>query len=182
MKNLIKNIYPLYLYDLSEIHGNVPNEYGIYEDGPIKTLAEQYEVQNDWFENLDYLFPYITMVDGKPAGFALVSTGKYAPKTTDYYLFEFFLLRPYRGKGIAETVAKRIFDKYPGKWELYTGHTPANKRAQSFWRKTIKNYTSGQYEEKQGQTFDGEKLIFRFKSNSELIEERSDKSFFLKSR
>lgn len=165
--NLIKNIYPLYLYDLSEIYGNVPNEYGIYEDEPIQTLAEQYEVQNDWFENPEYLFPYITMVDDKPAGFALVSTGKYAPKTTDYFLFEFFLLRPYRGKGIAETVAKRVFDKYPGKWQLHTNHTSANKRAQSFWRKTINNYTSGEYEEKQGPTFEGEKLTFRFKSNSE---------------
>lgn len=29
---IIKNMYPLYLYDLSEIYGNVPNEYGIYEE------------------------------------------------------------------------------------------------------------------------------------------------------
>lgn len=33
---IIKNIYPLYLHDLSEIHGNIPNEYGIYEEEPIK--------------------------------------------------------------------------------------------------------------------------------------------------
>lgn len=44
--NIIKNLYPLYLYDLSEIYGNVPNEYGIYEDKPIKTLEEQYDVQD----------------------------------------------------------------------------------------------------------------------------------------
>lgn len=42
--NIIKNIYQLYVHDISEIYGNVPNEYGIYEDKPIKTLAEQYDV------------------------------------------------------------------------------------------------------------------------------------------
>lgn len=29
--NLIKNIYPLYLHDLSGTYGNLPNEYGIFE-------------------------------------------------------------------------------------------------------------------------------------------------------
>lgn len=42
--NIIKNLYPLYLYDLSEIYGNVPNEYGIYEEESIKTLMEQYDI------------------------------------------------------------------------------------------------------------------------------------------
>ena len=54
--NIIKNIYPLYLYDLSEIHGNVPNKYGIYEDDEIKTLMEQYDIQQIWFEKPDELF------------------------------------------------------------------------------------------------------------------------------
>lgn len=76
--NIIKNLFPLYLYDLSEIYGNVPNEYGIYEDEPIKTLEEQYSVQDVWFQKPDQLFPFIFFVDKKPAGFALVATGGYA--------------------------------------------------------------------------------------------------------
>jgi len=163
-ENIIKNIYPLYLHDLSEVYGNLPNEYGIYEDEPIKTLAEQYDVQNDWFQKPNELFPFIIMVDGKPAGFDLVSTGKYAPKGMDYYVFEFFLLRPYRGKDIASIAAKQVFDKFKGKWGLYVAakEIGTNLRAEKFWRKTISDYTKDNFEEKHGPTFDGYKLIFTF--------------------
>lgn len=160
--NIIKNLFPLYLYDLSEIYGNVPNEYGIYEDEPIKTLAEQYNVQDVWFQKPDQLFPFIIFVDKKPAGFALVATGGYAPKGVDYYMYEFFLLRPYRGKNIGEISAKQVFDKFQGKWEIYTSPTSSNKKGQSFWNKTINQYTLGNFERILGPTFDGEKLIFRF--------------------
>lgn len=161
-ENIIKNMYPLYLHDLSEVYGNVPNEYGIYEDEPIKTLAEQYDVQNIWFENPNLLFPFIIMVDGKPAGFDLVSTGKYAPKGMDYYVFEFFLLRPYRGKDIASIAAKQIFDMFSGKWGLHVAPSGTNPRAEKFWRKTIRDYTKDNFEETHGETFSGYKLIFTF--------------------
>lgn len=159
---IIKNTYPLYLHDLSEIHGNLPNEYGIYEDEPIKTLMEQYEVQNKWFEEPDRLFPFIIMADNKPAGFMLVATHPYIPKDVDYYVYEFFLLRPYRGKNIGETAAKQIFDKFEGKWELFTHPTENNKRAQSFWHKTVGNYTSGNYEVSVMEIFDENKMVFKF--------------------
>ncbi|MGM9972704.1 MAG: GNAT family N-acetyltransferase [Clostridiaceae bacterium] len=164
--NIIKNIYPLYLHDLSEVYGNVPNEYGIYEDEPIKTLGEQYDVQNIWFQNPNKLYPFIIMVDGKPAGFDLVSTGEFAPKGMDYYVYEFFLLRPYRGKGIASTAAKKIFDKFSGKWGLYVAPSGTNLRAEKFWRKTISDYTNENFQEEHGSTFDGYKLIFLFKNTA----------------
>lgn len=80
----------------------------------------------------------------------------------DYYVYEFFLLRPYRGKGIASIAAKQIFDKFPGKWGLYVAPTGTNPRAEKFWRKTIKDYTNENFEEKHGATFDGDKLKFIF--------------------
>jgi len=166
--NIIKNLYPLYLYDLSEIYGNVPNEYGIYEDKPMKTLQEQYDVQDIWFQKPEQLFSYIIYVDKKPAGFALIATGEYAPKGVEYYMHEFFLLRPYRGKNIAEISAKQVFDKFHGKWEVYTNPTALNKKGQSFWKKTINNYMAGNYEKVNGTTFDGEKLIFKF--NNKVID------------
>ncbi|QVK18487.1 GNAT family N-acetyltransferase [Mycoplasmatota bacterium] len=163
--NIIRNLYPLYLYDLSEFNGTLPNEYGIYEDEPVKTLEEQYHVQDLWFQEPGLLYPFIIFKDKLPVGFALVSTGKYSPKTTDYYLYEFFLLRPYRGENIAEIAAKQVFDKFKGKWELFTHPTPSNIRAQSFWQKTINHYTSGNFTRENGPTFDGEKIIFRFSNN-----------------
>lgn len=162
--NIIKNIYPLYLYDLSEVYGNVPNEYGIYEDEPIKTLIEQYDVQNIWFQKSNKLYPFIIMVDGKPAGFDLVATGEYAPKGMDYYVYDFFLLRPYRGKDIAAIAAKMIFDKFLGKWGLYVAPSGINPRAEKFWRKTISKYTNNNFVERHGATFDGDKMIFLFEN------------------
>jgi RimJ/RimL family protein N-acetyltransferase/predicted acetyltransferase len=163
--NIIRNLYPLYLHDLSEIYGNVPNEYGIYEEEPIKTLAEQYSVQNTWFEKPGLLYPYITYVNKQPAGFALVSTKQFAPDGLDTYLFEFFLLRPYRGKLVAETAAKQVFDRFKGSWGVFTGPTTQNKRAQAFWYQTIHDYTNGQFSAIVGPSFDGEKLKFKFNNN-----------------
>lgn len=64
--NIITNIYPLYLHDLSENNGNLPNEYGIYEEEGIKALEEQYHQQDIWFHKLGVLFPYIIFADRKP--------------------------------------------------------------------------------------------------------------------
>lgn len=165
--NIIKNIYPLYLHDLSEHYGNLPNEYGIYEDEPMKTLIEQYDVQNIWFEKPDILFPYIIMVDEKPAGFMLIATAPYVPKTTDYYVNEFFLLRPYRGKNIGEIAARLVFNKFLGRWELHTNSMSTNLKGQKFWTKTVSNYTNNNYNKSVGQTVHGERLIFRF-NNSKI--------------
>ncbi|XMB86796.1 GNAT family N-acetyltransferase [Mycoplasmatota bacterium WC44] len=162
---IIKNLYPLYLHDISEHYGNVPNEYGIYEDDPLMTLAEQYDVQNIWFEKPNILFPYIIMVDEKPAGFVLIATTPYVSNTTDYYVNEFFVLRPYRGKNIGEIAAKQVFDNFTGRWELYTNSSSKNLKGQRFWRKTVSNYTKNNYDESIGETVHGEKVIFRFNNS-----------------
>lgn len=57
--NIIKNLYPLYLHDISEIYKTLPNEYGIFENESVKTLIEQYEIQNIWFDEEGILFPFI---------------------------------------------------------------------------------------------------------------------------
>lgn len=72
---IIKNLYPLYLYDLSGHYDRVPNVHGIYEDSDdFRTLNDQYEVQNIWWEKPGILFPYVISVDGIPAGFSLIAT------------------------------------------------------------------------------------------------------------
>ncbi|WP_301246232.1 hypothetical protein [Paenibacillus vandeheii] len=71
-------------------------------------------------------------------------------------------MQPFRGVGIAEYAAKEVFQRYRGRWELFTNPSEKNKAGQHFWRKTVSNYTQGNYTELQDQTYDGEKLIFRF--------------------
>ena len=159
---IIKNIYPLYLHDLAGIHGTLPNKYGIFEDGEIKTLSEQYDIQQVWFENPEELFPYLIMVDDIPAGFCLIGSGKYVPKEIDYYVYETFLLRPYRGKSISLKAIIEIFDKHRGKWMLYTHSTDNNSRAQLFWYKTLELYTHGSYSVNKQMIDNMPKLVFKF--------------------
>jgi aminoglycoside 6'-N-acetyltransferase I len=165
---IINNIYPIYLHDLSEHYGNLPNKHGVYEDSDeYKTLLEQNEVFNIWWEKPHCLYPFLILADEIPAGFIFVSKPPYASPKTDYYVAEFFLLRPFRGKGIGSYAAESVFNMFRGKWELFTNPLEKNLRGQKFWRKTVSEYTKGAYEETRGQTALGDKLIFRF-DNSKL--------------
>lgn len=162
--NIIKNMYPLYLHDLSGIHGVLPNKYGIFEEADIKTLEEQYDVQQIWFEHPEELFPYLIIVDDIPAGFCLVGSGKYVPKGIDFYVFETFLLNPFRGKSISFKAILDIFDKHSGKWMFYTHATDINNRAKGFWCKTLLAYTSGNYVLEKQIIDNMPKLVFTFEN------------------
>lgn len=159
----INNLYPLYLHDLSEIWGNLPNQHGVYEDNETQTLNEQNKVFDIWWEKPGILYPYLIKEDGIPAGFALVATPPHTPPGCEFYLNEFFILRPFRGTGIAERAAKEVFNLHIGKWELQTNPTATNRRAQHFWRKTLKEYTGNSFQEECKKSFDDElKMIFNF--------------------
>ncbi|UHA73716.1 GNAT family N-acetyltransferase [Paenibacillus sp. 481] len=159
----IKNMYPLYLHDLSEHLQNLPNEHGIYEESDdYRTLTDQYEVQQIWWDKPNILFPFMFTVDERPAGFGLVATPPHCTPGIQYFVNEFFVLRPYRGKGVAQQAAVQLFNQFKGKWELYTSPAEANGRAQQFWRRTLAEYGAGKVEETRGNTFAGDKIIFRF--------------------
>jgi len=79
---------------------------------------------------------------------------------------EFFIIAKYQGKGIAARVAKDIFSKFNGFWEILV--IPENKRAILFWRKVIGNFTHNNYVEKNIKVdFDKDqhnRIILTFKS------------------
>ena len=158
--HVFRNLYPLYLHDLSAFNSAAPNEHGILESNPYRTLEEQMEAHNAWLELPDSLFPYLIRVDGAPAGFCLVATHPHIERDSDYLIHEFFLLHAYRGRGVGQQAAVQAFDRFRGRWHVYV--LPDNLRAVSFWRKTISEYTSGDYEEDHGPTiFAEEHVIFR---------------------
>ncbi|RSK28502.1 GNAT family N-acetyltransferase [Bacillus sp. HMF5848] len=164
---IIKNLYPLYLYDLSGHYGLLPNMHGIYEESnDFRTLKDQYDIQNIWWKKPGVLFPYIILVNEIPVGFILIATPPHCNKGIDYFVNEFFLIQSLRGQGIAERAANIVFSQHKGTWELFTNPLEKNVVGQKFWRKTVSNYTKGAYIEENGETFDGHKLIFRF-NNSE---------------
>jgi len=161
---VIKNLLPLYLYDLSGHYDRLPNAHGIYEENDdCRTLSEQYEVQNIWWEKPPgILFPYLISANGIPAGFIRVATPPYCNKGIDCFVNDFFLIQSIRGQGIAELAATTVFQQFRGNWELFTNPSAKNVVGQKFWRKTVSKYTNGNYMEEFGETFDGHKLIFRF--------------------
>ncbi|MFC1736381.1 GNAT family N-acetyltransferase [Candidatus Hydrogenedentota bacterium] len=161
--HIIKNLYPLYLHDISEFDGNTPNRHGLIgEDDSVTTLARQGEAQDNWWQNPEALFPYLILVGGCPAGFNLIATNPCLPQgiEADFEVHEFFLVHAYRGKGVAEQAAIEGFDRHRGKWEVVT--CPAHERAIAFWRKVLSNYMSGRYSENEGDHPWGRKLIFNF--------------------
>lgn len=158
---IIKNMYPLYLHDLAGIHGTLPNRYSIFEEDNRKTLQEQYDTQQIWFEHPDELYPYIIMADDLPARFCLIGSGKYVPKDTDFYIYETFILRPFRGRGIASHAVKEILNRHHGRWMLFT-QSIKNEAALHFWTKTVDNCTGGRYTRTDRMIDHMSKAIFQF--------------------
>ncbi|WP_243136955.1 GNAT family N-acetyltransferase [Alkaliphilus serpentinus] len=66
---------------------------------------------------------------------------------SEYMVNEFFILRPFRGRGIGEEAITKIFNEFRGRWMLFTTLSDSNKKTISFWRKTLKGYTNGRYAE-----------------------------------
>lgn len=160
---IIKNLWPLYVHDLARFERSLPNRHGLVDcDEAITSLAEQGEAMSAWWRNPEALFPYLIFVDDRPAGFNLIATHPCLPKEieADFVVHEFFVLPAYRGKGVAEQAAAAGFERHGPGWEVVT--YPDNPRAGAFWRKAIKNYTSGEFSETEGDHVWGRKTIFTF--------------------
>jgi predicted acetyltransferase len=139
-KIVLQNLMQLYLYDFSEIDGDDVDDSGRFTYGFLDLY---------WIEPERH--PFLIRVDGKLAGFALVRQANplagEAPETgeTCMHMAEFFILRKYRHQGIGARAAWELFDRLPGRWEVF--EIIENTAAQEFWRKAIGEYTGGDYRE-----------------------------------
>ncbi|OBZ17063.1 GNAT family N-acetyltransferase [Bacillus sp. FJAT-26390] len=167
-KAIINNMYPLYLHDLSGIRDVLPNKFGVFEESDdYKTLQDQIAVFDIWWEKEGVLFPFLIRVNDVPAGFALIATPPYVYGDSNYLINEYFILRPFRGKGVGEHAAIEIFKRFLGKWMLYTTGTEKNRNAIAFWRKTLLRYTDNQFTEEDKELGDvGLCKVFTFSSKA----------------
>lgn len=135
----IRNIYPLYLHDLS-------------------LYTEFYDLSEEGVWYPDYLpsfldtqsplvHPMLIRAGGRPAGFALIGESPFPHMTPgrDYRMCEFFVLGRYRRQGVGRRAAEAAFDRFRGVWEV--SELVANTRAVGFWREVIGAYTSGSFAE-----------------------------------
>jgi predicted acetyltransferase len=90
--------------------------------------------------------PFLVRANGNLAGFVLVARYNYLSGEKDsWVLVEFFIMRKYRHMGVGEHVARHIFDRFPGNWQV--AQITENQNATAFWRKVITRYTHADYQE-----------------------------------
>lgn len=135
-KPILEHLMQLYLYDFSQFERADVNDRGLYEYGYLESYWEE-----------DQRHAFLIFVDRCIAGFVLVNKVVFLPENKDANaIAEFFVMRKYRRMGVGKSVAFKIFDKFPGKWEVQ--ETKRNVSAQKFWRRVIAEYTNGRYAEK----------------------------------
>src|SRR5215831_3606082 len=137
----LRRLMQLYLYDFAAIDDWSIGADGLYGNAQV--------IEGFWTD--PRMTSYLVHVDGVLAGFALVRDG-----ARD--ISEFFILRRHRRQGIGAEVARRMFDAFPGKWEVT--QLTRNVEAQTFWRRIIGEYTRGRYVEQPRP--DGRGIMQRF--------------------
>jgi predicted acetyltransferase len=134
---LIRNLYPLYLHDLSAF----TELYEVDERGVFYP-----DYLPEWLDGPSPRMHSLTVHEGgRPAGFALVGQAPYPHMTPgrDYRMCEFFVLKRARRRGVGRRAAQAIFALFPGVWEV--SELPLNTGAVSFWRAVIGEYTGGAF-------------------------------------
>jgi predicted acetyltransferase len=132
---ILHRLMQLYLYDLGTIDGWDIGDDGLY--GTAETI------ETFWTDPKRRSF--LIRVGAKLAGFALVRDGAHFAGEGWHEISEFFVLRRYRRQGVGAEAARRMFDRFPGKWEVT--ELTRNVVAQAFWRQVIGRYTGHRFEE-----------------------------------
>ena len=110
----------------------------------------------DWGESLDKFFrdpgciPLFIAADETTLGFALIKTNRTlkgpdgCTDTVMNLLAEFYVLRPWRRKGIGTTAARMVFRAYPGAWVVTTW---PNGPQVAFWRHVMNHIPETDFQE-----------------------------------
>jgi predicted acetyltransferase len=131
---LLRNLYQLYLYEYSRF----TQEWRVGEDGRFPET----DLEDCWSDPHAKVFLF--RVDGAWAGLAIVYVGLGKEETGKFNeLAEFFIMPPYRRQRVGETVARRLFDQFKGRWLLSVLAT--NLEGLHFWRSLLDRYTNGQF-------------------------------------
>lgn len=134
----IQNMARFYLYDISKSCGFISKDWACPENG----LFECDDFKR-YFENPTSK-TYLLRVNKELAGFVLLDKSGQSPKT-EWNMGQFFIMGKFQGKGIAQQVARQIWDLYPGLWEVSV--IPENVKALAFWRKAVSIFTKENYQE-----------------------------------
>ena len=115
----LEKLLQLYLHELS-LYFPITYEYDL----------------NKYFDN-NYAF--FIKLGNDILGFVLIDDNS----ENNYEISEMFVLNNYKGKKVGEEAVKKIFDIYKGNWTIKA--VPLSPKAESFWKKTVNNYTNGNF-------------------------------------
>jgi predicted acetyltransferase len=150
-RDWIRAAYNDYLADLST------SRSGLYPVLGDWTVREDDFLVN-WF-NDPAAHPFVIVVDGLRAGFALVThLPARSGRSPEYRMSDFFVTRSARGRGIGQGAAALLFSRFVGEWEVREDES--NRTALDFWRRVIGAHTQGRFSEARGS---GE-ICHRFRS------------------
>lgn len=134
----IQNMARFYVYDLSRECGFISEDWACPADG----LYESFDFRH-YFVDSDRE-AWLLKVGEELAGFVLLDKEGFYPDTR-WNMGEFFIFAKFQGKGIARETAFQIWKMHAGLWKISV--IPENRRALSFWRKTISEFTEENYQE-----------------------------------
>ncbi|MCL2773679.1 MAG: GNAT family N-acetyltransferase [Oscillospiraceae bacterium] len=126
-KSVLMQLMELYDYEFTEYDNRDVNEHGYYG---------YKHIDDYWNEKGRY--PYLINVDGKIAGFVLISTPE------RYSMSEFFVMLKYRRKGVGMQVMSEVFKRHAGDWDI--GYWKSNERASKFWKSVVDKYMPDNYQ------------------------------------
>jgi predicted acetyltransferase len=126
---ILANLLELYIHDFSEFLNVVPGPDGRFGYPRLPLY---------WSDPSRH--PFLVKVDGQWAGFALVKQGSEVSDNADVWdIAEFFVLRGYRRQGIGTQIAKELWRRLPGPWEVRV--MASNIPARGFWAAAIASFT-----------------------------------------
>ena len=160
-KKIVENLMQLYLHDFSEFE-----DLQVGDDGSF-----EYQFLDHYWEDPNR-YPFLIWLDGKPSGFALLRFAMEMPAMVGLMdLAEFFVIRSERRKGVGTQAANRLWDLFPGRWQLRV--MQSNKPAYPFWKQTISAYTGDSYDERREEQMVVRSTTFHFASNVSAMPEDS---------
>ncbi|MCC6314561.1 MAG: GNAT family N-acetyltransferase [Thermomicrobiales bacterium] len=149
---LLRQMFQFYLYDFSEMEHNDIGENGVFLPDPEPYLSR-------FWSDPDKT-ALLLRAGGRPVGFTLIEEHSPFPDSRDRrYVAAFFVMRAYRRRGLGAIMAREMFRRWPGRWQVL--EVRANPIAQRFWRGAIADAVGGDYAE-------------RWLSERELVQEFSN--------
>jgi predicted acetyltransferase len=130
---VVTNLFEHYLYDMAE--------WFLFDTGPDGLY--HYDMARHWARG-DRV--YLARVGEAPAGFAVVGPApEWLEDPTARDVEEFFVVRRHRHAGVADLLARTIWDAERGRWRVrvFEGNVPAVP----FWRRIVGEYTNRTYTE-----------------------------------